>query len=226
MPRRQATTLPLSLLGIFVLLHISLVGLFIVVAQPSAWSSRINRAQTPTAKFSWDALPPRKKLEWHDCFPNRQCARLIVPLDHSNRSGREAVIALIRKPSLFPLTSESYNGPILFNPGGPGGSGVDMIQGPGGDLLSTIVGPQFDVVGFDPRGIGRSTPRASFFPTAIEREFWTAGESFVANTSSSEGVARTWARAHLLGQLAARNDDGGLRYLNTEQTARDMLSIV
>lgn len=76
-----------------------------------------------------------------------------VPLDHSKPEEEEsAVIALVRKRSAYSEGSGSYRGPILFNPGGPGGSGVDMIMGPRGDFLSTIVGPQFDVVGFDPRG--------------------------------------------------------------------------
>lgn len=75
-----------------------------------------------------------------------------VPLNHSEPEGQEAAIALIRKPALIPSTSIFYRGPILFNPGGPGGSGVDLIQGANGDLLSIIVGPRFDVVGFDPRG--------------------------------------------------------------------------
>lgn len=73
-------------------------------------------------------------------------------------------------------------------------------------------------------GIGRSTPLASFFRTPVERELFGAGTS-VANYSV-EGVARTWARAHVLGRLAELNDDGELRYLDTEQTAHDMLSIV
>lgn len=42
-------------------------------------------------------------------------------------------------------------GPILFNPGGPGGSGVDQIL-QRGDQFATVIGPQFDMVGFDPRG--------------------------------------------------------------------------
>lgn len=58
---------------------------------------------------------------------------------------------MTRIPSPLPADSPWYRGPILFNPGGPGGSGVDMIAR-GGRALSTIVGPQFDVLGFDPRG--------------------------------------------------------------------------
>ncbi|KDR74314.1 hypothetical protein GALMADRAFT_250125 [Galerina marginata CBS 339.88] len=175
-------------------------------------------------EFSWEKLKPSKDLEWRKCFPKRQCARLIVPLNHSDPEGPEAVIALIRKRSIFREGSRFYRGPVLFNPGGPGGSGVDMIQGTGGDLLSLLIGPQFDAVGFDPRGIARSTPRASFFKTDVERVLW--GQSLGPVNNSDEGIARTWARAKVFGELAAETDYGYLRHINTDQTARDMLRIV
>jgi hypothetical protein len=73
-----------------------------------------------------------------------------VPLDYADPHGDSAAIALIRIPS--PLAgTPAYRGPILFNPGGPGGSGVDLIR-KAGLFFSVIVGPRFDLVGFDPRG--------------------------------------------------------------------------
>ncbi len=75
-----------------------------------------------------------------------------VPLNYSEPSGGSAAIAVIRiKSPLLISGSEDYRGPILFNPGGPGGSGVDFLLRTG-KSLATIVGPQFDVVSFDPRG--------------------------------------------------------------------------
>ncbi|KAF8954240.1 hypothetical protein BDZ97DRAFT_1928523 [Flammula alnicola] len=143
-----------GLFGLFILLGLNLLlGLVYSSLELNSWfvpdPSPLERA----TEFSWERLPPRKELEWRDCFQGRQCARLIVPLNHSDPLGElEAVIALIRKPSIFPPDSDSYRGPVLFNPGGPGGSGVDFIQGLRGDLFSTVIGPQFDIiVGFDPR---------------------------------------------------------------------------
>jgi len=57
----------------------------------------------------------------------------------------------MRLPAAVPSTSDAYRGPILFNPGGPGGSGVKTVL-LAGELLQKIVGPEFDIVGFDPRG--------------------------------------------------------------------------
>jgi len=87
-------------------------------------------------------------------FPRGECLTLYfqVPLNHSDPSAGNATIALIRVPASVASDSASYRGPILFNPGGPGNSGVSMIAGPNGDSYSTILGPQFDIVGFDPRG--------------------------------------------------------------------------
>ena len=83
-----------------------------------------------------------------------------VPLDYSNPDAASAAIAMIRKHSIVPHNSTKYRGPILINPGGPGGSGVDMITFFGAQL-STIVGPEFDFIGFDPRGGSLSEFRQS-----------------------------------------------------------------
>jgi len=77
---------------------------------------------------------------------------LQVPLNYSNPKGPIATIAMTRIPALVASDSAEYRGPILFNPGGPGGSGVDMIVTVGRHFQS-VVGPQFDILGFDPRGM-------------------------------------------------------------------------
>ncbi|KAJ3501291.1 hypothetical protein NLJ89_g9403 [Agrocybe chaxingu] len=78
-------------------------------------------------------------------------------LDYSDPEGREAIIVLVCKPAFVVAESESYRGPVLFNPGGPRGSGVDFII-MARDMLATIIGPQFDLIGFDPRGAQFTLP--------------------------------------------------------------------
>ncbi|KAF8960264.1 TAP-like protein-domain-containing protein [Flammula alnicola] len=192
-----------GLFGLFILLGLNLLlGLVYSSLELNSWfvpdPSPLERA----TEFSWERLPPRKELEWRDCFQGRQCARLIVPLNHSDPLGElEAVIALIRKPSIFPPDSDSYRGPILFNPGGPGGSGVDFIQGLRGDclaqslVLSSILWASIRVV------LGVPPPRIVF---QDGRRACDMGQGSSVANDSAEGVARTWAH----------------------QTARDMLSIV
>ncbi|KAJ7472942.1 TAP-like protein-domain-containing protein [Mycena galericulata] len=178
-------------------------------------------------EFSWDTILPTEKLIWHDCYSDHQCARIKVPLDYANPEAASAAIAMRRIHSIVPHNSTDYRGPILINPGGPGGSGVDTV-GTDGANIATLVGPEFDVIGFDPRGISRSTPRVSFFANRAEREIWTNSDSSQDRSvnASSDALARAWASGMIEGKLAGERDDGSLQFIHTDYTARDMLRIV
>ena len=83
---------------------------------------------------------------------NAECGMLSVPVDYSNPDGEVARLAMIR----FPAAGKKI-GSLVINPGGPGESGVESAVA----LLSGLpqsVKDRFDIVGFDPRGVGSSTP--------------------------------------------------------------------
>jgi pimeloyl-ACP methyl ester carboxylesterase len=95
-----------------------------------------------------------QKLTWHPCRNHDQCARVRVPLDYANPGGRSISLAVLKRPADDP---GNRVGSLVVNPGGPGGSGVDYATN-----ASSYFGPNilrnYDVVGFDPRGVGESTP--------------------------------------------------------------------
>ncbi|KAG7091884.1 hypothetical protein E1B28_008285 [Marasmius oreades] len=173
---------------------------------------------------SWVNIKPSNDLRWMDCYPGGfQCARLLVPLDYNNPGKDTAAIALVRLPASVPTNSSEYLGPILFNPGGPGGSGVDLVRALGANFTS-VLGDQFDIVGFDPRGVSRSTPRVSFYESRVERKLWaTAGVGELNHSAIT--VGSSWARNKITGQLAVERDRNVLAHINTDHTARDMLRI-
>ncbi|KAF8890364.1 hypothetical protein BD779DRAFT_1610817 [Infundibulicybe gibba] len=195
----------------------------------SGWANSLSGDPLASNRpFSWDNVKPSLVLTWQNCYKSKsrqfECARLIVPRDYSNLQGATIAIALVRLPSSVHVESSEYRGPVLINPGGPGGSGVDFVVG-SGESISHILGPQFDVVGFDPRGVGYSTPGIpSFFQTPADRALW--GGIMGAVGKGADGLARVWARAQILGKLASDNDRDILAHINTENTARDMLRIV
>ncbi|KAF9021989.1 alpha/beta-hydrolase [Hymenopellis radicata] len=124
---------------------------------------------------------------------------------------------------------EDYRGAVLINPGGPGGSGVIVLQ-TFGPLAAALIGAQYDIVSFDPRGVGASTPRFEFFLTEAERALWLANPyaySTVLNvTNDPLALPRMWANSHVLGQMAKDRDTSGiLEYGGTDNVARDMLRI-
>ncbi|KAF8902292.1 TAP-like protein-domain-containing protein [Mucidula mucida] len=165
------------------------------------------------AAFDWSSIEPSESLEWVNCLNGFQCARLQVPIDYSNEAGAKAALAVIKYASTVP--ADEYQGAILFNPGGPGGSGVDYLQAYGyGPLMAAVVGPQYDIISFDPRGLGVSSPRVEFFATEAERALWLANPYAM------------WANGQVLGQLTKVHDTSGLlEFIGTDDVARDMLRI-
>ncbi|KAJ7223535.1 TAP-like protein-domain-containing protein [Mycena pura] len=175
--------------------------------------------------FDWDALTATDSLNWTACYSGFQCSLLRVPLDYSSDKGN-ASIAIVRLPATVPKSE--YLGPILFNPGGPGGSGVDAIVSLGASFAD-FLGPQFDIVGFDPRGVSFSKPTVSFFETAADRAFWTPPDvnlRYPSLNATSEVISNRWAQFQLIGQQAQLHDTQDiLQYITTDNVARDMLRI-
>ncbi|MGN6272677.1 MAG: alpha/beta hydrolase [Protaetiibacter sp.] len=111
---------------------------------------------TPTAEDVPAGLAPyyHQVLRWSGCGGGLQCTTATAPLDWADPAGDTIELALIRQPA----TDGTARGSLLVNPGGPGGSGVDFIRDSIDFATSDELQREFDVVGFDPRGVGASTP--------------------------------------------------------------------
>ncbi|SJL02797.1 uncharacterized protein ARMOST_06134 [Armillaria ostoyae] len=175
------------------------------------------------SNFDWSTIEPMSNLSWVDCYSKYQCARFQVPLDYSNEDGNKTALAVIK---LSAQSKTGYKGAVLMNPGGPGASGVAILASIG-SLLASVVGNQYDIISFDPRGVGNSTPRAEFFPSKEEHYQWLAIPNHwntVFNTTSDE-IPYLWASAQVIAELAKERDNGIMNYISTDNIARDMLRI-
>jgi pimeloyl-ACP methyl ester carboxylesterase len=107
-----------------------------------------NSAATPTPT-------PRSpgQVAWTSCGSGFQCGIVTVPLDYSHPSAGTIDIAVNRKPATDPA---KRIGSVLINPGGPGASGVTFLRGEAANMK--VLNQRFDLVGFDPRGVGLSAP--------------------------------------------------------------------
>ncbi|HEY6424247.1 MAG TPA: alpha/beta hydrolase [Pseudonocardiaceae bacterium] len=88
--------------------------------------------------------------------PTLQCTRVEVPLDFAHPEGRTALLGVLRRPA---DNKQERQGSLLVNPGGPGASGMGTVASLAGAVEGTDLGRRFDLVGFDPRGIGASLPK-------------------------------------------------------------------
>jgi pimeloyl-ACP methyl ester carboxylesterase len=142
------------------------------------------------------------KIQWSQCYTKEgpfQCGTVQVPLDYGDPNGATISLALIR----LPATDEAHRiGSLFLNPGGPGGSGVDFVRFAGPELYTPEVRARFDLVGFDPRGITRSSPARCFgnynqwapaftglaFPsTPSEEQAWQNGDLYVDSSCAQRG---------------------------------------
>lgn len=110
-------------------------------------------------------------INWSPCEGGRfQCAAVPVPLDYDQPNGATILLSLIRLPASDP---SRRIGSLLVNPGGPGGSGVDLVRS-AADIFPPQIRARFDLVGFDPRGIAGSTPLRCFgTPRQWDPAFWS-----------------------------------------------------
>lgn len=97
--------------------------------------------------------PSPSLLTWSDCQGGFQCTTVQAPLDYAHPDVGTIGIAISRKPA---TDSANRIGSVLINPGGPGVSGIDWLRGEAGAMKN--LNARFDLIGFDPRGVGKSDP--------------------------------------------------------------------
>ena len=114
--------------------------------------------------------------------PAFTCAKLTVPLDYAQPAGTTAQIGVLRQKA----TGERI-GSLLFNPGGPGASGMSLVASLSDGLSKSPLSQRFDLVGFDPRGVGSSTPAIDCLDTAD----WAVQRADLDVDPSPAGVAQT-----------------------------------
>ena len=118
-------------------------------------------AGTPNASPSSPSPSPSPftpgSVAWTNCGGGFQCGTLQVPLDYAHPASGTIGIALNRKPA---TDQANRIGSVLTNPGGPGGSGIDFLRSEAPSM--TNLNRRFDLIGFDPRGVGLSSPVTCF----------------------------------------------------------------
>ena len=125
----------------------------LALAACSGGSSRATRATTSSTGAATNQGVAAPKLDWKRCADG-ECATLAVPFDAAQPSGKQIKLALARVPAKKP---DERIGSLLINPGGPGAPGTDFANPVAAQLPASIT-DHFDIVGWDPRGTGSSSP--------------------------------------------------------------------
>ncbi|WP_336049667.1 alpha/beta hydrolase [Streptomyces sp. CA2R101] len=168
------------------------------------------------------ARAAKKGINWQACpadwglKPPIQCGYVTVPLDYARPNGRTIKVAVDRAVSTG--SKEERQGALVYNPGGPGGSGMKFpARITTKSALWAKTAKAYDFVGFDPRGVGHSAPISCMDP----QEFVKAPKADPVPGSEADKLAqRKLAKKYADG--CAERSGGLLPYMTTENTVRDL----
>ncbi|MBP2473914.1 pimeloyl-ACP methyl ester carboxylesterase [Crossiella equi] len=188
----RAAALTLGLLG--------LLGSQVVTAT----SATAAETASPAALKEFYSQAPT----WQPCDFNAalDCTSLVVPLDYGKPKAERISVAVSRLKSSDPA---KRRGILLTNPGGPGGSGLAMPT----YFYGTPLTEAYDIIGFDPRGVNKSTALSCEVTTAL----------YKTNSRPADSEFAAWAASAQQSEEACRKAGGAMRkHVNTPNTARDM----
>lgn len=142
-----------------------------------------------------------------------ECATFAVPASYSSEFGRDLPdlnIAVLKSPA---LDQANKIGTLYFNPGGPGGSGIEVVQYLG---IPQEIRQKYDVVGFDPRGVGKSSPIRCDDSASIDYYFKTVSSP----ENEEEGIANSEWHEESVAECARLNPNWWV--MTTLNTVQDM----
>ena len=185
-------------------------ALLVLTAGCSGGAAGSIRSAAPSTLAGYYA----QRLDWQPCDNGFECARLLVPFDYSRPDGRRFSLPVVKLPASDP---SRLIGALVINPGGPGGSGVQYAFGARSELPAAVLA-RFDIVGFDPRGVGASEPALSCL-TGPQLDQYLATDDAPANGAQ---LATVVGQSKLYAERCEQNSAALLPYVGSRNAARDM----
>ncbi|MFJ9783341.1 alpha/beta hydrolase [Amycolatopsis sp. NPDC101161] len=159
----------------------------------------------------------QQKLAWTSCGEALDCAHLTVPLDYAAPDGPAITVGLLRHKA-----TKRRIGSLVVNPGGPGGQGTSTAAALAKTPAAAPLLERFDLVGFDPRGVGTSEPRIT---CRTDAEVDADRAADVESDMSPEGVKTQLAETTAYGAKCAEATKYGkelLANVGTRDVVRDL----
>ncbi|MCP2247491.1 alpha/beta hydrolase [Lentzea aerocolonigenes] len=183
-------------------------GLGAASAQPEASSTTRPAAWGPCAADVLAEIPAAQR-------DKVSCAVQQVPVDHSRPRGDKTGIIMMKRPALDP---SKKIGSLFINPGGPGGAGL-IYSAYGSSFFTPEILEKFDLIGFDPRGVGRSAPLRCF---RTQEEADAVNDGWFALPITKDEIASSIRQSKAYTDYCKINAGPLLNFMSTEAVARDL----
>ncbi|GAB2519140.1 alpha/beta hydrolase [Paramicrobacterium agarici] len=215
---RKNRTRRLAVVAFAAALVMPLSGCFTAFIPPNdgSSSSPTSKPQPTTTGTTADEFYAQD-IEWSTdaCPSNFECATVRAPMNWDEPEAGEVELALIRSKA-----QGDAIGSLLLNPGGPGGSGFDFVKDSLDYAVDADLRENFDIVGFDPRGVGRSTAVKCYEPEQMDEYLYGIPEN--TDTGSEAWIDEMTESATDFGQACLDNTGPMLEFITTVQAAKDL----
>ena len=195
------------------------LALTLILSGCSAWfgAAAGPAESTPTGeKVDGDLAPFYSQvLQWDGCGDGLQCAEASAPLSYDDPAAGEISLALVRHVA----TGNDRIGSLLVNPGGPGGSGYDFVADSLDYATDKKLQASFDIVGFDPRGVGRSSAVSCYDSAEMDEYLYGLTE---AKRGTDAWIAELAASSDAFAAACADETGPLLGTVDTQSAARDL----
>ncbi len=183
---------------------------------PEQQTPRPSVTKAPDIEGVSDDLLPfyGQTLTWTPCATEFDCTDVTAPLDWENPDAGTITLAVVRHQA-----TGTAIGSLLTNPGGPGASGVGLIKESLGLAVGEALIESYDVIGFDPRGVGESTAVSCYEPAEMDAYLYGIP---AAARNTPEWETELLESHEEFAAACEANSGGILPHITTVNAARDM----
>lgn len=155
---------------------------------------------------------------WVDCYEGMECAEVYAPLDWGDTEGDRITLALVKQPAL----SGEPLGTLFVNPGGPGASAVNYIAQSIDYAVGQPLQQSYDVIGWDPRGVGASSAVECFDDREMDEYLFGLGATDGLEPGSAEWIDAAVQESADFGEACLDRTGPLLGHVDTASTVQDL----
>ena len=192
-------------------------GILLLSACTTSLFPSVEHTSTPTGESVPAAVAPyyHQTLTWKNCGKGQQCATAIAPMDWAHPSRATDISLALTRAS----ATGTRLGSLFVNPGGPGASGYDLVHDNLDYAASKTLQKSYDVIGWDPRGVGRSTPVTCYSNKQLDEFIYGVTKNPV---NSPAWVTEVTNQSTDFAASCLKNSGPVLEFVDTQSTVHDL----
>jgi pimeloyl-ACP methyl ester carboxylesterase len=212
-PAMIALVAMVSVIALAALVSFPLIAMFQGDPEPTAVAPQLPEEPKDSAS-DFDKQVPK----WQPCGEGKQCADVYAPLDWEDPAGERITLHLVKQPA----KSGKATGSLFVNPGGPGASGADFVMDSVDSAVQPAVQRDYDVIGWDPRGVGKSTPVTCLDAAGMDKYLFGVSKADALVEGSDEWIEASKQETREFGEACAKSTGALLGHVGTASTVQDL----